>query len=212
MSVVYDACVCVCVRALLLLFIGIVQRNWACLTWKSAIEIKSLLSLLLLWLAEKSHVWKCSCCHLHGLVDMVTDELVNLLVARVQLLGIHLGQLLQGVRHHTRRWPRACRSAPTQGGCPCHWHAAGVGLIHPQAAHTQRYRVQGRACGCSGWVCRCIHAFHPCAIRRRVTGEGEGFHLQQSQDVITQELHLQHPHQTLEFIHTHIYTYRQIHT
>ena len=30
------------------LFIGIVQRNWACLTWKSAIEIKSLLLLLLL--------------------------------------------------------------------------------------------------------------------------------------------------------------------
>ena len=25
------------------LFIGIVQRNWACLTWKSALEIKSLL-------------------------------------------------------------------------------------------------------------------------------------------------------------------------
>ena len=35
-------CVCVCARVLLL-FIGIVQRNWACLTWKSAIEIKSLL-------------------------------------------------------------------------------------------------------------------------------------------------------------------------
>ena len=28
------------------LFIGIVQRNWACLTWKSAIEIKSLLLLI----------------------------------------------------------------------------------------------------------------------------------------------------------------------
>ena len=27
------------------LFIGIVQRSWACLTWKSAIEIKSLLLL-----------------------------------------------------------------------------------------------------------------------------------------------------------------------
>ena len=42
-SVVYDACVCACVCVLLLLFIGTVQRNWACLTWKSAIEIKSLL-------------------------------------------------------------------------------------------------------------------------------------------------------------------------
>ena len=42
------ACVCVCV-CVCMLFIGIVQRNWACLTWKSAIEIKSLL-LLLLWL------------------------------------------------------------------------------------------------------------------------------------------------------------------
>ena len=31
------------------LFIGIVQRNWACLTWKSTIEIKSLLLLLLLF-------------------------------------------------------------------------------------------------------------------------------------------------------------------
>ena len=48
----YDTCMCVCVCTcvrvcvcvlLLLLFIGIVQRNWACLTWKSAIEIKSLL-------------------------------------------------------------------------------------------------------------------------------------------------------------------------
>ena len=38
-------CVCVCVCVL---FIGIVQRNWACLTWKSALEIKSLLLLLLL--------------------------------------------------------------------------------------------------------------------------------------------------------------------
>ena len=36
-----------CARACVL-FIGIVQRNWACLTWKSAIEIKSLLLLLLL--------------------------------------------------------------------------------------------------------------------------------------------------------------------
>ena len=42
------ACVRVCVRVcacmcVLLLFIDIVQRNWACLAWKSAIEIKSLL-------------------------------------------------------------------------------------------------------------------------------------------------------------------------
>ena len=35
---------CVCV-----LFISIVQRNWACLTWRSASEIKSLLLLLLTW-------------------------------------------------------------------------------------------------------------------------------------------------------------------
>ena len=41
---------CARVRALVcVLFIGIVQRNWACLTWKSAIEIKSLLLLLLLY-------------------------------------------------------------------------------------------------------------------------------------------------------------------
>ena len=40
-----SACVCVCV-CVCVLFIGIVQRNWACLTWKSALEIKSLLSLL----------------------------------------------------------------------------------------------------------------------------------------------------------------------
>ena len=42
-SDVYDVRTCerVCV-----LFIGIVQRNGACLTWKSAIEIKSLLLLL----------------------------------------------------------------------------------------------------------------------------------------------------------------------
>ena len=40
------ACVCVCVCVcVLLLFIDIVQHNWACLAWKSAIEIKSLLLL-----------------------------------------------------------------------------------------------------------------------------------------------------------------------
>ena len=41
-SDVYDvrACALACV-----LFIGIVQSNWACLTWKSAIEIKLLLLL-----------------------------------------------------------------------------------------------------------------------------------------------------------------------
>ena len=46
-SDVYDvrACALACV-----LFIGIVQRNLACLTWKSAIEIKLLLLLLLLLL------------------------------------------------------------------------------------------------------------------------------------------------------------------
>ena len=42
-STMICVCVCVCV-----LFIGIVQRNWACLTWKNALEIKSLLLLLLL--------------------------------------------------------------------------------------------------------------------------------------------------------------------
>ena len=54
-SNVYDACVCVCVYVCvcgcvcvcMLLFMGIVQRNWACLTWKSAKEMKSLLLLLL---------------------------------------------------------------------------------------------------------------------------------------------------------------------
>ena len=35
-------------RSVCVLFIGIVQRNRACLTWKSALEIKSLLLLLLL--------------------------------------------------------------------------------------------------------------------------------------------------------------------
>ena len=46
-SDVYDAraraCVCVCVvgGGGVLLFIGVVQNNSACLTWKSAIEIKS---------------------------------------------------------------------------------------------------------------------------------------------------------------------------
>ena len=59
-SNVYDACVCVCVcvraRACVCMFmhvcawfICIIQRNWACLTWKSAIEIKSLsLSLIII--------------------------------------------------------------------------------------------------------------------------------------------------------------------
>ena len=44
-SDVYDvrACARVCV-----FFIGIVQRNWACLTWKSAIEIKSLLLFIII--------------------------------------------------------------------------------------------------------------------------------------------------------------------
>ena len=38
-------CVCVCVCVL---FICIVQHNWACLTWKSAKEIKSLLNIIII--------------------------------------------------------------------------------------------------------------------------------------------------------------------
>ena len=56
-SDIYD--VRACARACVL-FIGIVQRNWACLTWKSAIEIKSLLLLLLL-LRVRLHVCVCVC-------------------------------------------------------------------------------------------------------------------------------------------------------
>ena len=41
----YDACVCVVV--VVIVHWHCVQRNLACLTWKSAIEIKSLLLLLL---------------------------------------------------------------------------------------------------------------------------------------------------------------------
>ena len=42
-------CVCVCVSVCVcVLFICIVQCNWACLTWKSTMETKSLL-LLILW-------------------------------------------------------------------------------------------------------------------------------------------------------------------
>ena len=48
------ACVCVCV-CVCVLFIGIVQRNWVCLRWKSAIEIELLLLLLLLLLNPKNH-------------------------------------------------------------------------------------------------------------------------------------------------------------
>ena len=54
-SNVYDACVCVCV-----LFICTVQRNWACLTWKSAIEIKSLLLIqcwyIVVWSTDAPNV------------------------------------------------------------------------------------------------------------------------------------------------------------
>ena len=52
-SDVYDVRTCarVCV-----FFIGIVQRKWACLTWKSAIEIKSLLLLLLLLLKVHTYI------------------------------------------------------------------------------------------------------------------------------------------------------------
>ena len=45
----YMFCVCVCVCVL---FICIIQCNWPCLTWKSTIEIKSLLLLLLLLLLQ----------------------------------------------------------------------------------------------------------------------------------------------------------------
>ena len=49
-SDVYDVRTCARVYVF---FIGIVQRSWACLTWKSAIEIKSLLLLLLLNESER---------------------------------------------------------------------------------------------------------------------------------------------------------------
>ena len=51
-------CVCVCV-CVCVLFTGIVQHNWACLTWKSAIEIKS---LLLLTYQGKSLFMLTNCC------------------------------------------------------------------------------------------------------------------------------------------------------
>ena len=57
------ACMCVCVC----LFICIVQHNWACLSWKSTIEIQSLLLLLLLWLSWHSTptTFWCVCILLH---------------------------------------------------------------------------------------------------------------------------------------------------
>ena len=70
------ACVCLC-KYMCMLFIFIVQRNWACLTlksmltWKSAIEIKSSLLLLLhvnpyiMYWPGDSHddnqSWTCQC-------------------------------------------------------------------------------------------------------------------------------------------------------
>ena len=69
-SDVFDArarvCVCVCV-CVCVLFIGIVQRSWACLTWKSTLEIKSLLLLLLLLSSERVlGEWSQNPCYLQG--------------------------------------------------------------------------------------------------------------------------------------------------
>ena len=67
-SNVYDACVCACMplcvcvcvwvsACVCVLFICIVQRNWACLTWKSTIETKSLLSVNEKWTVGASDMW-----------------------------------------------------------------------------------------------------------------------------------------------------------
>ena len=56
-------CICfVLISVVLSLFfnICIVQLNWACLTWKSAIEIKSLLLLLLMSVSLVEHSWNYS--------------------------------------------------------------------------------------------------------------------------------------------------------
>ena len=76
-SDVYD--VRVCARACVL-FIGIVQRNWACLTWKSAIEIKSLLLLLLLNVSVpqgRISLKNCKCWHTETAVAEQTCSLTQ---------------------------------------------------------------------------------------------------------------------------------------
>ena len=66
-------CVCACVR-----FICIVQCNWACLTWKSTKEIKSLLSLLLFSLTRTIARW---------LNDHMCKNLTNTVVTPRALAG-----------------------------------------------------------------------------------------------------------------------------
>lgn len=129
--------------------------------------------------------------HLNGLVDMVTDQLVDLLVARVKLLGVHLRKLLQRIRHHqSRRGPGASGSSANRGGSPHTQQSGRGGIIKAQGTHVERDGGQGGGCAAAGGVHCSIHALHAGSVRCGVTGEGQRLHLQQPEDMIAKKLHL----------------------
>ena len=98
-SDVYD------VRARVCFFIGIVQRSWACLTWKSAIEIKSWLLLLLLWWAGEN---------LEGVLSHVAEKARH--VHWVQFL-VRVVDMMEVTRFLFQRFEIYLRSS----GCPVTW-------------------------------------------------------------------------------------------
>lgn len=129
--------------------------------------------------------------HLNGLVDMVTDQLVDLLVARVKLLGVHLCKLLQRICHHqSRRGPGAGGSSADRGGSPHTQQSGRGGIIKAQGTHAERDSVQGGGCAAARGVHCGIHALHAGSVGCGVTGEGQRLHLQQPEDMIAKKLHL----------------------
>jgi hypothetical protein len=144
---------------------------------------------------------------LSSLGAVVWDELLYVLVARVQLLSVHLRQLLQRVRHHRPR-----PSSDPSPSCRSRWgeEASGRGVVNTQRPHGEGNSGEGGAVG-GGWGVGCgVQAFNTSAVWGGVGGEGQRLHFQQTQHVATQKLHLpSHKHtqcktrQLQIYMHTH---------
>ena len=79
-----------CARArVCVLFIGIVQRNWACLTWKSALEIKSLLLLLVCLIT--SVMMLCWSCLQHVQIGIVVNKGEKCMTCVTLIIVIFMG-------------------------------------------------------------------------------------------------------------------------
>ena len=145
-------CVCVCV-CLCVCFICIIQRNWTCLTWKSAIEIKSLSSLLKQYinlkigdsLAAVKNVdswpflyvqwpphWlsRSTCASTAGFVGRLIACLLNVSVASQCISGMDLLTQLHVLPH----WDISYRSNSSSHPVTVYWHRANQSPCWPYNA------------------------------------------------------------------------------